>query len=99
MQPNCRHFRLESFDFDRQREIGYIREMTDTEAVYWDDYYTDNTVMPDLAKPGYFSNKYGMAITLDPETTRTLTVYAGTVCKSPAEVIAEMVREKIAASA
>jgi len=74
-------------------------EMTDEEAVYWDDNYTKNTVMPDLTKPGYFSRKYGMVITLDPETSRALTVYAGTVCKSPAEIIAEMVREKIAASA
>jgi len=76
-----------------------MKEMTDEEAVYWDNYYTENTVMPDLSKPGYFSRKYGMAITLDPETTHTLTAYAGTVCKSPAEIIAEMVREKIVASA
>jgi predicted transcriptional regulator len=52
--------------------------------------------MPDLNKPGYFARKYGMAVTLDPETTRTLTNYAQTVHKTPVAIIAEMVREKIA---
>ncbi|MCL2320456.1 MAG: hypothetical protein FWC45_10255 [Treponema sp.] len=70
--------------------------MTDEQAEYWDEYYTKNTIMPDLSKPGYFAQKYGMAVTLDPETTRTLATYAETVHKSPAEIIAEIVREKIA---
>jgi hypothetical protein len=70
--------------------------MTEKEAEYWDDYFTKNTIMPDLNSPGYFARKYGMPITLDPETTRTLTNYAQTVHKSPAIIIAEMVREKIA---
>jgi NAD-specific glutamate dehydrogenase len=71
------------------------RKMTEEEAKYWDEYYTKNTIMPDLSKPGYFARKYGMAITLDPETTLRLTTYADTVHKSPAEIIAEMVKEKI----
>jgi hypothetical protein len=71
--------------------------MTEEEAVNWDDYYTKNTIMPDLSKPGYFARKYGMAIVLDPETTCKLTVYAKTVNKSPAEIIAQMVKEKIVA--
>jgi len=70
--------------------------MTEKEAEYWDDYFTKNAIMPDLNKPGYFARKYGMAVTLDPETTRTLTTYAETVHKTPAVIIAEMVREKIA---
>jgi hypothetical protein len=72
--------------------------MTEEEADYWDEYYTKNTIMPDLSKPGYFAGKYGIAITLDPETTRTLNIYAETVHKSPAEIIAEMVKEKISVS-
>jgi hypothetical protein len=72
-----------------------MKEMTDQEAEYWDEYYTENTVMPDLTKPGYFARKYGMAVTLDPETTCALSAYAEIVHKSPAEIIAEMVREKI----
>ena len=73
-----------------------MKEMTDEEADYWDKYYTENTVMPDLGRPGYFARKYGMTITLDPETTRSLVDYAENVHKSPAEIIAAMVREKIA---
>jgi len=69
--------------------------MTEEEAEYWDEYYTKNTIMPDLSKPGYVTRKYGMSIILDPETTRTLTIYAETVHKNPAEIIAEMVKEKI----
>jgi len=76
-----------------------MREMTDEEAVRWDRYHTENTVMPDLSAPGYFVRKYGMAVTLDPETTRTLTVYAEAVRKSPAEIIAEMVRREVLAAA
>jgi len=72
--------------------------MTEEEAEYWDDYYTKNTIMPDLSKPGYFARKYGMVIPLDPETTLKLTIYAKTVHKSPAEIIAEMVNEKISVS-
>jgi hypothetical protein len=34
-----------------------IKEMTDEEAEYWDDYYTKNTIMPDPDKPGYFARK------------------------------------------
>jgi hypothetical protein len=76
-----------------------MKEMTDDEAEYWDEYFTQNTIMPDLGKPGYFARKYGMAVTLDPETTRTLADYAETIHKTPAEIIAEMVRERLAASA
>jgi hypothetical protein len=65
------------------------------EAEYWDKYYTENTIMPDLTKPGYFSRKYGMPITLDPETTQTLSNYAASIQKTPAEIIAIMVHEKI----
>jgi hypothetical protein len=73
-----------------------MKEMTDKEAEYWDKYYTENTIMPDLSKPGYFSRKYGMPITLDPETTQTLSNYAASIQKTPAEIIAIMVHEKIA---
>jgi len=76
-----------------------MKEMTDEEAIYWDNYYTENTVMPDLTQPGYFARNYGMPIILDSETTCNLTAYAKTVRKSPSEIIAEMVREKIAVGA
>jgi hypothetical protein len=53
-----------------------MSEMTEAEAEYWDDYYTKNTVMPDLSKPGFFSRTYGMWVQLDPETTRALAARA-----------------------
>ncbi|MDR0624605.1 MAG: hypothetical protein LBG10_09280, partial [Treponema sp.] len=66
--------------------------MTGQEAEYWDDYYTKNTIMPDLSKPGYFSRKYGMSVKLDPETSRTIAAHAEAAHKTPAEIIADMVR-------
>jgi hypothetical protein len=75
-----------------------MSEMTEAEAEYWDDYYTKNTVMPDLSKPGIFSRKYGMWVKLDPETTRTLAARAETSHKTPAEIISDMMREKTAVS-
>ena len=36
--------------------------MTDEEAEYWDVYYTQNTIMPDSSKPGFFARKYGMSV-------------------------------------
>ena len=73
-----------------------MEEITEMEAEYWDNYYTENTIMPDLSKPGYFSQKYGMPILLDPETARILSNYATSVQKKPAEIIAALVREKVA---
>ncbi|MCL2833908.1 MAG: hypothetical protein FWD78_12120 [Treponema sp.] len=72
-----------------------MKEMTDKEAEYLNNYYTENTIMPDLSKPGFFSCKYGMPITFDPETTKTLSSYAASIHKTPAEIIAAMVNEKI----
>jgi hypothetical protein len=67
------------------------------EEEYWDDYYTKNTIMPDLNKPGYFARKYGMSIKLDPETSRVIAAHAETARKTPAEIIAELVRKEMAA--
>jgi hypothetical protein len=57
--------------------------MTEAEAEYWDDYYTKNTVMPDLSKPGLFSRNYGTGVQLDLQTTRTLAARAEAVHKTP----------------
>jgi hypothetical protein len=72
--------------------------MTDKEAEYWDDYYTKNTIMPDLSKPGYFSRKYGMSVKLDPETSQTIAAHAEAAHKTPAEIIADMVRRELNAA-
>ena len=73
--------------------------MTDEEAEYWDEYFTNNTIMPDLSKPGFFARKYGMTVKLDPETTRFLANEAEATHKTPTEIISELVREKLSASA
>ena len=63
-----------------------MKEMTDEEAEYWDEYYTKNTVMPVSSKPGFFARKYGMTIRLDPDITRFLADQAETTQKTPAEI-------------
>jgi hypothetical protein len=68
------------------------------EAEYWDEYYTKNTIMPDMSKPGFFARKYGMMVRLDPETTRFLAAQAESTKKTPSQIIGDMVRERIAAS-
>ena len=73
-----------------------MKKMTDEEADYWDEYFTQNTIMPDLSKPGYFSRKYGMSVKLDPETSGTLAAQAEAIHQTPAEIIANLVREKFA---
>jgi len=76
-----------------------MKEMTDEEAEYWDEYYTKNTVMPVSSKPGFFARKYGMTIRLDPDITRFLADQAEATQKTPAEIVNELVREKILVSA
>jgi hypothetical protein len=76
---------------------AWKKSMTDREAEYWDDYYTKNTIMPDLSKPGYFARKYGMSIKLDPETSRVIAAHAEAAHKTPAEIIAELVHREMAA--
>ena len=49
-----------------------MKKVTDEEADYLDEYFTNNTVMPVTGKPGFFALKYGMTVKLDPETTRFL---------------------------
>ena len=72
--------------------------MTDEEADYWDEYYTTNTIMPDLGKPGFFARKYGMTVRLDPETTKLLIAQAEATHNTFSEIIGELIREKIVVS-
>jgi len=73
--------------------------MTDEEAEYWDEYFTKNTIMPNLNKPGFFARKYGMTVKLDPETTQSLAAQAEAVNKTISEIISELVKEKYPVSA
>jgi hypothetical protein len=59
-----------------------MKEMTEEEAAYWDDYYTKNPPKVDPAKNGGFAKK----------SFRVLATH-----KTPTEIIGELVREKVAA--
>jgi len=76
-----------------------MNKMTDEEADYWDEYFTKNTIMPDTSKPGFFARKYGMTVKVDPETTRYLAEQAEATHKSFSEIIGELVRKELSASA
>ena len=73
-----------------------MKDMTEEEAEYWDEYFTKNTIIPDLNKPGFLARKYGMTVKLAPETTCLLATQAEATHKSFTEIIGELVREKIA---
>ncbi|GHV86949.1 hypothetical protein AGMMS50255_2450 [Spirochaetia bacterium] len=75
-----------------------MAEMTEEAAEALDKYFTENTILPDLGKPGFFSRKYGMTVKLDPETTCKIADWAEAEHKTPAQIVGEMVREKIAVS-
>jgi hypothetical protein len=75
-----------------------MKEMTDEEAEYWDDYYTKNTIMP-TDKPGYFARKGLVWSDIDPDTAAYLRAQAVATGQTQAQVVASLVREKIAQSA
>jgi hypothetical protein len=86
-------------DINIQELLHKKGDLTDEEYDALDEYYTVNTVMPAGGRLGYFAENYGMPIYLDAETTGKLRICAEAAHKTPAEIISEMVREKIAASA
>ena len=75
-----------------------MNDMTDEEYDALDEYYTNNTLMPDTSKPGFFARKYGMTVKIDPETTQFLAEQAEATHKSFSEIIRDLVKEKIAVS-
>ena len=80
----------------RRRKI--MARMTEEEAHYWDDYYTKNPPKPGPGGTGFFTQrKAALSITVDSETANYLTAKAFTDHKTPAEIVSEMVRERIAA--
>ena len=64
-----------------------MNDLTDEEYDALDEYYTKNTIMPDMTRPGFFARKYGMTVKLDPETTRALADRAESTHKTPAQII------------
>ncbi|GBU28304.1 hypothetical protein R84B8_01862 [Treponema sp. R8-4-B8] len=77
-----------------------MSEMTDEEADYWDDLFTKNPPKADPnRKGGYFTNQRKLLDVLDREAADYIVNRAIQMQKLPAQIIGDMVREKIIASA
>jgi hypothetical protein len=77
-----------------------MAEMTDEEADYWDEYYTKNP--PKVSgdgKSGFFVKNKGNIVILDELSSTYLHARAESTSKTITEIIGELVREKITASA
>lgn len=79
--------------------------MTDEEADYWDEYYTKNPPVPGPNGTGFFTRqriehsvRAARSVTIDDLSADWLMTRAIATQKTPAEIIGEMVRERIAAS-
>jgi hypothetical protein len=73
--------------------------MTDEEAEYWDDFYTKNP--PEVSgdgKNGFFVKHKGSVVILDGLSAAYVHARSEGSGKTPAEIIGELVREKIAAA-
>ena len=82
-------------------EKGLIMaRMTDEEADYLDEYYTNNPPTPGPNGTGYFSQqrKSARSITIDNLSADWLLTKAIATNKTPAEVISDMVQKEIAAT-
>ena len=74
-----------------------MAEMTDEEADYWDEYFTKNPPTVDPAKKGgYFTRQRELLNTLDNVSADYVRTKALAGHKTPAQIIGELVREKIA---
>jgi len=74
-------------------------ELSDAEYAALDEYFTVNTIFPIGGKAGYFARNYGMPIYLDMETIDRLGKLAENTRTPPAELIGNLVRERINAMA
>jgi hypothetical protein len=73
--------------------------MTDEEADALDELWTRTTPEIDMSKPGFLTRKGFTMISLDPVTATWLRAKADATHRTPSELIGELVREKITASA
>ena len=77
-----------------------MSEMTDEEADYWDELFTKNPPKADPnRKGGYFTRQRELLDVLDSAAADYIVNRAIQTKKLPAQIIGEMVMEKIAASA
>ena len=76
-----------------------MKEMTDEEADALDEYYTKNPPKVDPSKNGGFAKKSFRMIAIDRLSEDYILTRSIATNKTPTEIISEMVREKISASA
>lgn len=76
-----------------------MSEMTDEEADYWDEFFTNNPPKVDPnRKGGYFTRQRELLDLLDRAAADYIINRAIQVQKLPADIIGDMVREQITAS-
>ena len=76
-----------------------MTEMTDDEADYWDEFFTKNPPKVDPGrKGGYFTRQRELLDILDRAAADYIVNCAIQAQKLPAQIIGDMVREKIASS-
>ena len=75
-----------------------MSDLTDEEYDALDEHYTQNTIMPDITRLGFFACRYGMTVRLDPETTRVVADRAEAEHITPDEVIKAIVRKELVAA-
>ena len=71
--------------------------MTDEEYDVLDELLTRTTPRVDLTKPGFFARQKGMLVAVDPVSAACLRTQAEAAHTTPAQIINEMVRERMAA--
>jgi hypothetical protein len=74
-------------------------ELTEAEYDALDEYYTVNTILPAGGRAGYFARHYGMPVYLDMETLERLDTLAGNTRTPPADLIRQLVRDRVSALA
>ncbi len=76
-----------------------MAEMTDAEADALDELWTRTTPEIDTSKPGFLTRNGFTMVSLDPVTATYLQARSAVTHYSPSEIISELVRKEIAASA
>jgi len=76
-----------------------MARMTDEEADALDELWTRTTPEIDTSKPGFLTRKGFTMISIDPVTATYLQAKAALSNHSPSEIISELVRKELAATA
>jgi len=77
-----------------------MAKMTEEEADYWDEYYTKNPPKIDTTKKGgFFTRQRELLDVLDKVSVEYIMSCSISNNKMPSQIIGEMVRERISASA